>query len=644
MAAFLRKWWRWIVIGGGVIAAYPVLTTLALWSGLIEQLISGDDVTVEIDNPAWTVWPGSVHAKRIGVYVNGSTQVTLSVADAEVDVVLTELLQKRFHVRSLSANDIRFRVRTRVPEEKKNAAYVVAFPGMPELPGDTGIVRDPKKDEKKAEDEQDEDDKKWTVRIEGIDARVSELWFFQYRYLGEGRVQGGFMRGPDRVWVASSVQELSPGELRFGERQIISKNLRGRVAGHIPEMDTSDRGALGIFEVVDADIRLDADLVSLAHLGAYFEGMRVEGGAGPLKIRLGMQRGTLNRTTEVSFTTRDVSVFGNGYGIKSDAELAAFVGQAPSGAASGARGELPRLRSRAKLSTVSWAREKSSPFTLQLHGHEQTAALSSTHIDRQTSIGDYRLSFPSITSNDLDDLDNLLGKKRRLESERGTLRSSLTLELSERGSLQGPARLRFDGASAGFLGLELGADGRFDGWLDVDFRARAAALGKLSGELRSVAFRTGDVRINEWWMRFETPLMSAVGWPPERFTTDLSIVAKNAEPILQALAKEDELPDVVADLVSLDNLKVLAKLRKRPGVIDVVLDDVESDVLDLKGRVRVDDEKARLALVVGGKRVSLGIYSNGGGTEFEAQPDAAWLEQKLGDFPAFPDGGRAPKR
>ncbi|HEU5075737.1 MAG TPA: hypothetical protein VFU02_16205, partial [Polyangiaceae bacterium] len=383
MAAFLRKWWRWIVIGGGVIAAYPVLTTLALWSGLIERLISGDDVKVEIDNPAWTVWPGWVHAKRIGVYVNGKTQLTLSVADAKVDVVLTQLLQKRFHVRSLSANDIRFRLRTRVPEAKKNAPYVAAFPAMPELPGDTGIVRDPKKDkEEKDEDEKEKDDKKWSVRIEGIDARVSELWFLQYRYLGQGRVRGGFMKGKDRVSVDSSVQELSPGELRFGEHHVISKNLRGRVQGHIPEIDTSGRGALGIFAVVDADIQLDADLVSLAHLGAYFEGMRVEGGAGPLKIRLGMQQGRLSRATDVTFTTRDVSVFGDGYGIKSDAELAAFVGPRPPAAASGAEGELPRLRSRAKLSTVSWAREKGSPFTLQLHGHEQTAALSSTQIDR----------------------------------------------------------------------------------------------------------------------------------------------------------------------------------------------------------------------------------------------------------------------
>src|SRR5690606_36985697 len=93
--ALLRMWWRWIALGAGVIALYPVVVTLALTSGFIEWLISGKDLKVELENPAWSVWPGSLHVERIGVYVNGDTQVALSVTDAHVNVVLTELLQRR---------------------------------------------------------------------------------------------------------------------------------------------------------------------------------------------------------------------------------------------------------------------------------------------------------------------------------------------------------------------------------------------------------------------------------------------------------------------------------------------------------------------------------------------------------------------
>jgi len=150
--------------------------------------------------------------------------------------------------------------------------------------------------------------------------------------------------------------------------------------------------------------------------------------------------------------------------------------------------------------------------------------------------------------------------------------------------------------------------------------------------------------VSDWWLRLESPRVSSIGWPPERVTADLSIAAKNAEPILVALAKKDEIPDVVAKVARLDDIRAEAKLRKRPGVFDIVLDDVESDALDLTGRVRVDRKHSRYALVVGGERVSLGIFKNGGDTELEAQPDPKWLNQKLRSFPPATDGAQAPKQ
>ena len=77
--------------------------------------------------------------------------------------------------------------------------------------------------------------------------------------------------------------------------------------------------------------------------------------------------------------------------------------------------------------------------------------------------------------------------------------------------------------------------------------------------------------------------------------------------------------------------------------IDVMLDDVQSDVVDLSGRVHVNGGQSRLALVIGGKRVSLGIFQIDGDTELEAQAGAEWLNEKLRSFPPPLDGMRAPK-
>ncbi len=54
--------------------AYPVLGTLALWTGLLERVLASEDMTVQIENPAWTVFPGRVHLSSVRLLVNGQTQ------------------------------------------------------------------------------------------------------------------------------------------------------------------------------------------------------------------------------------------------------------------------------------------------------------------------------------------------------------------------------------------------------------------------------------------------------------------------------------------------------------------------------------------------------------------------------------------
>ncbi len=609
-----------------VIAAYPASATLLLSTGLLEKILLGDDLKVEIDNPAWSVWPGKVHAQTIRVYLNGDTQLTLSVADAVVDVDLWELLDRHFHVTSLLANDIRFRLRARVPESEKNAPRVAAFPPMDGVPGDASIVRRPSEPEEKG-------GPSWTVRIENIDGEVSELWFLQYRYQGSGRVRGGFLYGSGRLSVDDSRQDLKPGRLTFGADQIISKNFRGHVQGRIPEIDPSNRGALGIFGVVDADIEFDADIDSLGHLGAYLGGLRVEEGAGEFAVRVGMNAGKLSPDSKVEFTTDSVRVLGDGLGIKSDWSVSASVAAANRSQSKDQGDPRPLLHSSAKLSTVSWARGANDPFTIQLRGHEQSARLSSAQIDRKTGVEDIHLAFPKMLSGDMDDLGPLLGPGGQVQSSAGKLEGSLRLDSTERGSLSGPLRLAFERVSLGGFGMHLTSSGKIDGWLDVDPKAKAAALGDFSLALNGVDFRAGNADVEQWWLRLKSPRLSASGWPPKRITTELSLVAKDAEPLLEALAAKDALPDIVAKLIHLENLKADAQLRIQNGVTDVMLDDIRSDVLDLSGRIYSDADRTRMALVVGGKTVSLGIYRQDGDTEFEALAGTEWLNRKLREFP-----------
>ena len=67
-----------VIIG---LLAYPVLGTLALWTGFVEWVIRSEDVRVDIDNPSYTIWPGRVHLKHVKIYMNGDTQFILEAHD-----------------------------------------------------------------------------------------------------------------------------------------------------------------------------------------------------------------------------------------------------------------------------------------------------------------------------------------------------------------------------------------------------------------------------------------------------------------------------------------------------------------------------------------------------------------------------------
>ena len=204
-----------------LLLAYPVLVTLALWTGFVEWFVKSEDLRVEIQNPAYTIWPGKVYMRNVRILVNGTTQFMLEGHDLVLNLRLLELIKHRVHVTKLAAQDVNYQMRIQVKDTKGIEQRVKAYPPLPDLPGANVIHKDTaKKTEKQGAD--------WTVKVEGLDIRVKELWFFEYHYLGTGSLKGGFTVGTNVMEVKTAVQNLGPGELRFGANETIATNLQGR--------------------------------------------------------------------------------------------------------------------------------------------------------------------------------------------------------------------------------------------------------------------------------------------------------------------------------------------------------------------------------------------------------------------------------
>src|SRR3954447_3741808 len=125
MLARLKQWLkpakrrRRLLIGLTIaLLVYPVLGTLALWSGFVEWLARSEDLRLVIDNPAYTIWPGRIHMKNVRIYMNGDTQFILQGQDLFTSISVLPLLRHRIRVTRLAAHDVHYQMRVQVEDTR----------------------------------------------------------------------------------------------------------------------------------------------------------------------------------------------------------------------------------------------------------------------------------------------------------------------------------------------------------------------------------------------------------------------------------------------------------------------------------------------------------------------------------------------
>jgi hypothetical protein len=167
----------------------------------------------------------------------------------------------------------------------------------------------------------EEREESWTVEVEGIDVKIAELWFMEYRYLGDGTLKGEFLVGPAVMRVGTSVQDLGPGQLRFGADHVIAENFGGRVSATIPEVNPEEHADESFLDLVTARIALKGDVQSMKHIGAYFESIDVAEGKGPFKADVALEKGWLGSKSSITYQTDSIRVNGAELAIETDWKL-----------------------------------------------------------------------------------------------------------------------------------------------------------------------------------------------------------------------------------------------------------------------------------------------------------------------------------
>lgn len=658
------RWYKrkslWISLVGALLL-YPILVTAALWSGLVEKILASEDLRVEIDNPAYSLIPGQVHLRGVHVYVNGMPQFILEAEHVEAHIRLLPLLSKRFSLSWLGADNVSYRMR--LPQEEKNdeAPRTKAFPPLKGLPGENTVN---KEEAQKGEDS----DALWTVELRNLGIKVRELWFFEYHYVGAGELKGGFARGPNELRINTSVQELGPGKLYYGQDQVISHNFRGQIEAHIPRVNPKEHANLNFFDFVHARVELMADVVNLSHIGDYLPNMKVTEGGGPFYARVKMDGGQLSPDTLITYQTKEINLLGDGFSVKTDYDLRIAIDDAAfeepnkkqaqkQGESSDKQAETthtpeqepaeqegkngdkqaaathnPHVTGKGAVTYFSMGTKGNSSLTIQFQEHVARAALGSPKIDENLEIVSASLDVPTIISTDLDDAGALMGDS--VKSERGEARAKLNFVMNEDKDFNGKFDARFDNFKIAVDPVAADINGTTRTSLLLSPSRERLQFDDVALDFKDVDFVAGKKRIDNWWMQWKSPKVTMGLGEESSVQGEFTFLAQDARPLLYALAAEDKVPDIVPALIKLRDIRSRASVRKQGKLLDVMIENFSTRLVDFSGRIYNSAEDRQVALLIGGEVVSLGIYLHGDKKQFAPLAHTKWLNERLERMPA----------
>ncbi|HMA95043.1 MAG TPA: hypothetical protein VKP30_20265 [Polyangiaceae bacterium] len=257
---------------------------------------------------AYSVMPGRIHVRGVRLrFEDRNVQFQLTIGSGRFDVNLHELANRTFHVRSVRAADVTYRMRDKVHEvggdEARLAAYapIEGFTDPPLYKAEPPITPTPV-------------DKLWRVHIENVIAEVNELWILEYRFSGAAEASGSFILQPTQ-WV-----QVSPGQLRFrygglyAGPHAVAKDFRGTIQCTVPGLDVRKATGMEVFRGISAKSEMQLSQGQLGFLDLYTVPRTGVSIAGEMSvgIRADLEQGRVGSNTVIDLQTDSfVSRLGN---------------------------------------------------------------------------------------------------------------------------------------------------------------------------------------------------------------------------------------------------------------------------------------------------------------------------------------------
>jgi hypothetical protein len=583
---------------------YLAVGNAMLRTQLIQRSVeTADGFSLEFRG-AYTLLPGRAHVRDLSLrFEDYNVQFEVAIGEATLDIALSELPFKKFHITRLDAHGTRFRMRHKLIAVGDDAERVAAYPpikGFADPPYFVG-VRSPPLPENADYD-------LWRVRIDHVTAAVSELWVMEYRYQGPGLARGSFVVHPARwVQVEPASLRLDGGSLSLGSHRVAGRT-RGKITCDIPDMHVQAREGAEVLKDISATLQLELKEGSFDFLQAYLArlGSARYGGNAEFSIDVNVVRGVLQSGSRFDVRATPFELHHEFADLTGDLMLSAQRETEP---------ELSLALSAPRLIAL----RKSTAPSPSIEGVVGSLTVRGTDLSEELSLGAAKLAVKRAHA------ESLAWFAQPGMALAGSADAGFELSRSAQQELAGEARLHVRGGHFEHEDFALGGDLH----TQLAFRRgaeddAAIVLQKLSvqlsgGTLRKAAKRSKpfDALVDGSNLRL-TPAQDASA------AGTLRVRVSDAEALLP-LVMGAPLTDITSTALNLKQLDAQTAVQLSADGVNLRVIDARSGNLRVRGYFSKRTSEPRGAFLLSTGPINVGVTLSGGATEVSPFVGDDWL-------------------
>ncbi|MEZ4380781.1 MAG: hypothetical protein R3A79_05510 [Nannocystaceae bacterium] len=644
---------RWLLVGVAVVVGgyvlWMLLLNLALWTGFVPWVVSGQHKMSRIHlgyDRAWVLWPTELHVEGLVLRIDAYRyQLELRVPAGEMDLALHELVSRRFHVLRVDADGAQATFRFKAPEGKVSDERRALF-GPITGHGEPVRAAEPP--------ELPEEGKAWELDLENINGGFSELWINELRMVDldaqlKGRVR---TRSGSLFAVDDGSLELAAGAILVGEERL-AEALAGTIKVSIKGYDPFSLEGREVIRQVSADVDASTQIVSLkAALPLVPKSARLHlgGGAGLLKLAVGVDEGVLRSGTQIDYETEalmaahapvrgraavrvraDVRREGDADEARLAVELddvQLWRNDAKSGDddGEGKKGADAKDKKDAEGSDKKGegaGSTKAPIFAPSIEAFVTTAQTDLAGDGFDLSGGEVRT--PKALQ--VRDLSALAGLSDKLTPRSGSASVSLHSSLRAGGERLGhKVTLKLDDAAAAIDQTSIRLSGDLDLHATSGLRFGSGKVDALDLDVRHLAIRSPKGHSSGAWFKVSS---GEIDWGSGSIRATLNGQLDDLRPILSHVDERNRLVERFTDRDVTKPLDFKIDLaRAKDGALDLHVHHLRRPTLHIEGFRRSRGERSRSAFRLTGVNIGVAIDENGD-RDADVGADDGWMARKI---------------